>query len=117
MVGAIIPRGSEENIPVGYERGEGAPVREDCFIRPEVPVLLPLPEPIKKIIDGLLKSIIINTADQLPMLTPLEEGGSSRAPQHDGNARDDSGRTDNNDANAPIAPRSHRKCGNDSRVT
>lgn len=51
------------------------------------------------------------------MLTPLEEGGSSRAPQHDGNARDDSGRTDNNDANAPIAPRSHRKCGNDSRVT
>lgn len=51
------------------------------------------------------------------MLTPLDDGGSSLAPQHDGTDNDVNVLTDNSEAKAPIAPRSHLKCGNDKRVT
>lgn len=49
VAGAKTPRGKEEKMPGVYDRGEGAPVSDDCFIRPDVPVLLPLPEPKKRI--------------------------------------------------------------------
>lgn len=47
--GASTPRGSDEKRPAGgYDRGDGALVKEDCFIKPDVPLLLPLPDPSVK---------------------------------------------------------------------
>lgn len=46
-VGTYIPRGNDENKPGGYDLGDGTPGNEPCLIRPDVPVLLPLPEPVE----------------------------------------------------------------------
>lgn len=90
------PRGRDEKIPDWNERGDGALVRVDCLSIADVPVLLPLPE---------------------LMLTPLDEGKSSRTPQHDARANEANGLAFKRDARAITAPRSHLKCGSDSRVT
>lgn len=86
LPGMSAPRGNEENRPDWNERGDGALVKVDCFRIDDVPVLLP----------------------EL-MLTPLDDGRSSRTPQQLGSANEASGRAFNNEPSAVTAPRSHRK--------